>query len=422
MKRMFGLLAGCFALLQISGQNIFGEHRSKLLQLMAPHEVAVLKTTDGCNKDGHTYLPESNFFYLTGIERPGYYLILSYDGILIGNKKYNVILFDSENEHLFQVQSVDTILNSNVFQSYLSKVAVSASTFYVSQPDLGFISDWLNARPLFTERDSRKTFAQKYNNLVVKPLGNLISKLRETKSDVEVELMKKAIKATGSGLEFAYSVCTPQLYEYELQAAIEYEITRQGCRNLAFNSIIGSELNGLELHYDRNNCRMPAGALVVMDVGGKYNGYCADISRTIPVSGRFTDDQARYYNIVLQVQKDIIASLKPGVTYGEIDRLAYSLLEKQGLKKYLLHGVTHSLGLDVHDVQPSDTLRPGMVITIEPGVYIPSDDTTQAETMRGNGIRIEDDVLITGSGATVLSSEIPKEIADILSIMKKSDK
>ena len=163
---------------------------------------------------------------------------------------------------------------------------------------------------------------------------------------------------------------------------------------------------------------MKAGELVVMDVGAEYNGYSADITRTIPVSGKFTKAQREIYELILNIQKDIFKIIKPGLALKEIDNQFKALVSEKGYKKYIKHGITHHIGLDVHDVWWSDTLKPGMVITVEPGLYIPEDDKEIDEKYRGIAIRIEDDVLINNTGCVVLSKNITKEIDEIEKYMR----
>jgi Xaa-Pro aminopeptidase len=209
--------------------------------------------------------------------------------------------------------------------------------------------------------------------------------------------------------------------EYELQALIEYEAIKNGSRGMAFFSIIGSGENSLEPHYYRNDRTMEAGDLVVMDVGARNNGYCADITRTIPVSGKFTEQQAILYQVVLDQQKKLISMIKPGMTMSQVEKKAYKLTQDAGYGNYYLHSVSHPVGLNVHDPFVLDTLKPGMILTIEPGIYIPVNDTVQPEGRRGFGIRIEDDVLVTKDGCVVLSASVPKEIAEIEKLMKSRD-
>jgi Xaa-Pro aminopeptidase len=207
--------------------------------------------------------------------------------------------------------------------------------------------------------------------------------------------------------------------EYELQAIIEFSMIREGAEYESFPSIIGSGPNSLIPHYDDNRRTMQKGDVVVMDVGAEVDGYAADVTRTIPVSGRFTEGQREVYSAVLRTQQAVIGVIRPGLPWVALDRKAKEILQPHGFAPYLTHSVSHHVGLDVHDIGQMDTLKAGMVITVEPGVYVPAADTIVAEKYRGFGIRIEDDVLVTENGSLVLSRNIPKEIGDIEGLMKR---
>jgi Xaa-Pro aminopeptidase len=246
----------------------------------------------------------------------------------------------------------------------------------------------------------------------------LISTLRVIKSPAEIELTREAIKMTGDGIRSAMKACKDGAWEYEVQAAIEFEMTRQGSEARAFSCIIGSGENSLVLHYNKNRCRMKKGDVVVMDVGAQYKGYAADITRTLPVSGKFTKEQKEIYNIVLEAQEEAIKMIRPGITTRELDNRATAVISKAGYRNYIQHGITHPVGLDVHDVSSGDTLAEGMIITIEPGLYIPVNDEKLSSGYHGFGIRIEDDILVTQDGYEVLSADIPKDADDIEKLMK----
>ena len=164
---------------------------------------------------------------------------------------------------------------------------------------------------------------------------------------------------------------------------------------------------------------MNDGDLVVMDVGAWYNGYSADITRTFPVNGKFTEIQKKLYNLVLNAHKKAIESVKPGISIDQLQRIVQNTFDSAGFdSRYLPHGITHPVGIDVHDVTEGGTLLAGIIITIEPGIYIPADDTTMPAEYRGIGIRIEDDVLVTTDGSVVLSDHIPVTAGDIEKVMK----
>jgi len=215
----------------------------------------------------------------------------------------------------------------------------------------------------------------------------------------------------------AMKAVRPGLYEYQVAALMKYVFEREGCERPAYAPVVGSGFNSTVLHYSANTRRMEAGDVLVLDVAGEYSFYAADITRTLPVSGRFTPRQRQIYEIVLGAQKAAIAAIRPGVTVARagpnsIHKIVVDYLNAQGkdrlgepLGKYFIHGLSHHVGLSVHDAGPvTRPLEPGMVITVEPGIYIPEE---------GLGVRIEDMVLVTESGARLLTESLPREAADI---------
>jgi Xaa-Pro aminopeptidase len=198
--------------------------------------------------------------------------------------------------------------------------------------------------------------------------------------------------------------------EYEVEAAVEYEFRRGGAERPGFASIIGSGPFSTVLHYDKSTRRMESGDVVVVDIGAEYSGYSADVTRTYPVSGKFSARQREIYQIVLDAQKAALAHVKPGATLGDIHRAAMAHIRSKGYEKNFIHGTSHYIGLEVHDVgSTSRPLEANMVITVEPGIYIPEEQL---------GIRIEDDVLVTPGGYRLLS-HFPKEISEIETQMQK---
>lgn len=400
----------------------FHERRTKLISLLDTNSAAVLKAAEGktrSNDVAYRYRQESNFLYLTGIKDPGAYILFIPKFLDVDGKKVHTIYFVSGKLwDSAQVYENELVLNTDRFKDIFSSILPPLSTLYISAPDLGFANDWLNNKRYYMDKDARKELENKFPDLKVKSIGSIVAKLREIKSETELKLIQKAIDLTGDGLKRVLSRCNPGMYEYELQAEIEYEMIRQGAEYQGFPSIIGSGKNSHILHYSKNLRQMQPGELVVMDVGAEYNGYSADITRTIPVSGKFTKAQREMYEFILNIQKEILKIIKPGLALKEIDNKFKALVSENGYKKYIKHGITHHLGLDTHDVWSNDTLKPGMVITVEPGLYIPDDDKEIGEEYRGIAIRIEDDVLVTEEGNIVLSKKIPKEIEEIENIMR----
>ena len=249
-------------------------------------------------------------------------------------------------------------------------------------------------------------------------LAPALAGLRVVKDEDEVRRLRAAAAITGAGLRAAMVVAAPGRHEYELQAALEAEFRRGGAERVGFPSIIGSGPNSTVLHYDVNRRVLRAGDLVVMDVGAEYGYYTADVTRTIPAAGQFTPRQRALYQLVLGAQRAAIAAVRPGASLPELERIARTYLREHSdtlcgrvtCDRYFIHGLSHWIGLDVHDVGPMMVpLVPGMVLTVEPGLYIPEEEL---------GIRIEDDVLVTPAGREVLSGSAPKEPAEIETLMQ----
>lgn len=247
-----------------------------------------------------------------------------------------------------------------------------------------------------------------------------IARLRMEKSPAEIEAIQKATDASIDAHRAAWRTIKPGEYEYQIAAVMVETYMSEGCRRSAYAPIVASGPNASILHYSRNSRRMDAGDVIVMDVGAECGNYASDITRTVPVSGKFTPRQREIYDVVLGAQRAAIAAVKPGMTFGRttpnsLYNIAYDYINTHGkdlhgqpLGQYFTHGLSHHVGLDVHDaVDPSDPfgpLRAGMVITIEPGVYIPEENI---------GVRIEDTVLVTETGAKVLSGALPTDPDEI---------
>ncbi len=238
----------------------------------------------------------------------------------------------------------------------------------------------------------------------------LLPELRAVKSAAEIELMKRAAAATAMGYRAAFSTLRPGINERDVQHAMERAYVDAGAEGVAYGSIVGSGLNGTVLHYVDNDGECRDGELMVIDSGAQFCGYACDVTRTLPVSGKFGKEQRELYGVVLRAQLAAIKAARPGALMWEVDKAARDIIEKAGLGDAYIHGIGHQLGLEVHDVTPDGALKPGMVITIEPGVYLPE---------RRVGIRIEDDILITKTGNVNLTSAIPKSIEDIEAAMKR---
>ncbi len=250
---------------------------------------------------------------------------------------------------------------------------------------------------------------------------DLVTRLRMVKSPGEIALIRKAADASVEAHLAAMKTVRPGMWEYEVAARMQYEYQRRGCEWPAYPPIVGSGFYSTVLHYDRNWNQMKNGDVVVMDVAGSYGGYASDVTRTLPVNGKFTPRQKEIYEIVLAAADAAIAAARPGITIGRsgsqgLHQIAYGYIDTHGkdqkgnsLGQYFIHGLGHSVGLNVHDpFDYTQPLQPGMIVTIEPGIYIPEEEL---------GVRIEDMILITEDGCEVLTRRLPRKVEDVEAAM-----
>ncbi|MFC0337728.1 Xaa-Pro aminopeptidase [Kushneria avicenniae] len=271
-------------------------------------------------------------------------------------------------------------------------------------------------------------------------ISAILHEQRLIKSEDELALMRHAGEISARAHVRAMQTARPGMFEYQLQATLEHAFVMAGARSPAYGTIVGSGANGCILHYTENDAAMADGDLVLIDAGAEYELYAGDITRTFPVNGRFSEPQRQLYEIVLGAQQRALRAVRPGVTLkgihegvvrdlsaglvalGLVEGPVETVVEQGHYKRFYLHGTSHWLGLDVHDVGAyhSDgaprTLVPGMVLTVEPGLYIP-DDLDIAEQWRGIGIRIEDNVVVTADGGEVLTGDVPKRVREIEALM-----
>ena len=234
---------------------------------------------------------------------------------------------------------------------------------------------------------------------------DLLARLRAAHEPQELALLERAIDITRAGHEAAARATVAGVTERDVQTKIEYAFFSNGATGLSYSSIVGSGPNGAVLHWDHNDRALKAGDLVVIDAAAEYGRYASDITRTYPVSGKFTDEQARVYRAVYQAQEDIFAAIKPGVSMADLQKVAEASLKRAGYLEAFIHGFGHFVGLDVHDAGRYDLPLPvGAIFTVEPGVYLPD---------RGFGVRIEDEVMVTETGYRHLSSRIPRKLEDV---------
>jgi Xaa-Pro aminopeptidase len=433
----------------------FATRRNKLAALMRPESIMLLpgaKIKYRNNDSEYPFRQNSDFYYLTGFCEPKCVMAICKDA------KENVafILFNQANDALMETWTGKRVGIEGVCKAYganeahdianidnvVPKLFANKQTIYYplgseKEFDLKVIA-WLDAakRNLHSKtRDNESVVSYVPDTLTdVLPL---IHELRLFKSEQEIALLRRAAEISAQGHLKLMQTCKPGQMEYQLEAIFNEHCFQAGCRALAYNTIVAGGNNGCTLHYVTNDQPLKAGDLVLVDAGGEFNYYAADITRTFPVSGKFSPEQKQIYNLVLQAQLAGIEQVKPGnpcdrvqevmveiivnglLRLGVLSGNAQQIIKDKDYLKFYMHSSGHWLGLDVHDAGKNKAngsyrkFAQGMVVTVEPGIYI--NNTTQGIDRKwlGIAVRIEDDVLVTKSGNDVLSCKAPKTVDEI---------
>ena len=428
----------------------FAARRKRLMSEMAPNSVAIIPAAREVTRSRDTDYPfrqNSDFLYLTGFQEPDCVLLL-----LPGRRQGQVLMFcrdrDPERELWdgYRQGPEGVMKNFGMNDAYpigdvddiVPGLIEGRSTVYYSMGhDDSFdrqVLGWINQI-----RAKVRTGAKPPGD--ISDLAVLLHEHRLIKSEAEVRVMQRAADISAEAHCRAMRECRPGRYEYHLESSIQHSFAEHGARFPAYNSIVGSGRNACCLHYTENDTKMKDGDLVLIDAGCEFQGYAADITRTFPVNGRFSYEQRAIYDLVLKSQLAAIAATKPGkkwnyphdvtvrvITEGlvELDLLSGDvdeLIESGAYTDFYMHRAGHWLGLDVHDVGEYRIdgewrpLEPGMALTIEPGIYVATDNMRVDAKWRGIGVRIEDDVVVTESGCVVLTAGVPKLADDIEALM-----
>ncbi|MFA5418740.1 MAG: aminopeptidase P family protein [Bacteroidales bacterium] len=419
--------------------TLFKANRRRFAELLPAESIAIFHSNEQFPRNGDQYFPfrqQSDLFYLSGIEQEKTILIIAPGA---PNPQLREVLFIlKSNEVLAQweghkyspeeataISGIEQIRFVDDYEAILRDLLFWTKNIYLN----------FNEYPKFfsevVDRNERMGTALKAKY----PLYNyhrsapLLTQLRMVKSDAEIELIKLACDITGKAFRRVLKTIKPGMNEMDVQAEFEHEFTINRANGHGYQPIVASGKNACVLHYIDNNAVCQEGDLVLFDVGAEYANYSADMSRTIPVNGRFTERQRSCYEAVLRVQREIIKLYTPGNSITQINKRTEELMEHEminlGLftrtemmaqdakaplfKKYFMHGTAHFLGLDVHDVGPKESiLQPGMVLTCEPGIYIPEENI---------GIRLENDILVTDGEPVDLMAEIPIDPDEIEQLM-----
>lgn len=349
-----------------------------------------------------------DFYYLTGIDEPGAALLLdpaSPDPEVLFLRPLDLERGQWEGERA-KLPSQAIELTSGIAQVYRTSALGHALIRACGHGGLSFVGQFVPApepKPKvmtwYAEAQDR-SYGCKVNDL-----HGTLARMREAKEPEEIKLMRRSVEHTAAGHARVLEVLRPGMREFELKDAIEDAFRRSGSRHLAYDSIVGSGPNGAILHYPKDDRVMKEGEVVVVDAGAEEQLYATDVTRTYPVSGKFSPEQREIYDLVLRAQAAGIAAAKAGVTPRALDRAVRKVIDDAGYHDAALHGCCHFVGLEVHDAGDYDAPLPaGAVLTVEPGIYLPQ---------RGFGVRIEDEILVTPTGAEVLTRAIPKDPDEI---------
>lgn len=421
--------------------NLFIENRKRFAASLKPNSIALFTSNDilPTNADGSMgFVQNSDLFYLSGVDQEETILLIYPDAV---NGAFKEVLFVKETSELIaiwegaklnkeqatQTSGIKNVMWNNGFDAFLKSVMFQAEHIYLN-------SNEHTRRYIDTETAEmrfNKNIMSKFPLHKIERSAPIMHKLRAIKSKYEVELIQQACNITEKGLRRLLGFVKPGVMEYQIEAELVHEFISNRSRGFAYGPIIASGANACVLHYVENNKECKAGDVILLDVAAEYGNYASDLTRCLPVSGKFTARQKQVYNAVLRVMKGATAMLTVGNLIPEYHKAVGSMMEKElvelGLitmddikkqnpewpayKKYFMHGTSHFLGLDVHDVGDFNRkLEAGMVFTCEPGIYIPQENL---------GIRLENDILVTANGPDDLMKNIPLEAEEIESLMNK---
>ena len=421
-------------------RNLFIKNRAKFTAQMKPNSVAVFNSNDNYPVSADTTLPfaqHRDIFYLSGVDQEESILVLFPDAPYAHLKE--ILFLKETNEHIavwegekltkdraFEVSGIKSVIWLQDFHKTLKEVMAYSETMYINT------NEHYRASIETETREARfiKWWAANYPAHKVEKSNPILQRIRSIKESEELDLIQTACDITEKGYRRVLQFVKPNVMEYEIEAEFAHEFLRNRSKGFAYTPIIASGNNANVLHYIENNQQCKAGDLILLDVGAEYANYSSDMTRMVPVSGKFTDRQKQVYNAVLRVKNEATKMLTVGnfwkqyhVEVGKVmtsELLGLGLIDKADVqnenpdwpayKKYFMHGTSHHIGLDTHDYGLlHEPMKANMVFTVEPGIYIPAE---------GFGIRIEDDVVIQEKGEPFnLMRNIPIEVEEIESIM-----
>ncbi|RKS85035.1 Xaa-Pro aminopeptidase [Orbus hercynius] len=424
--------------------------RERIIANMVENSAALFFSAPEAVRSNDTHYPyrqNSDFWYLTDFTEPESVLVL----IKAANNQYQTILFNRTKDPLaetwtgYRLGQEAALLQVHVDKAYpieqimthLPNLINGKQAIYHASQQYQYADDIINNIMAILRQGTRKHYRAPQSIIDWRPI---VHEMRLFKSAYELEVMHKAGKITAQGHLRAMQACKPGMYEYQLESEILHEFNQHGARFPSYNTIVGGGNNGCILHYENNSEPLKDGDLVLIDAGCEYQYYAGDITRTFPINGKFTLAQREIYDLVLKAQYKAIELFKPGISIQEVNEHVVQimveglvklhimqgdireLIAQKAYSQFYMHGLGHWLGIDVHDVGDYKTpsrerkLEPGMVLTVEPGLYINQDADVPVQ-YRGIGIRIEDNIVITQTGNKVLTSDVPKAADEIEKLM-----
>lgn len=423
----------------------YAARRAAVLSYLSGRSALIVRSAEQKNRSNdvdYEFRQRSSMLYLTGVPETESALLLAPGGVRLGDSIVHEILFLATRHPRFEmfdgprlgseagatVSGIRTTLPYARLSDIVAGLVASIDTLYYDAWLHRAAYEPLTGMTYFWENENMLALKKLAPEIRVRDAGAIVSELRLIKSPAEIAMLRRAVDISIEGHRRAIAAARPGMHEYELEALMEYTFRRLGAEDPGYPSIVGSGPNTCILHYSTNRRRTQEGELVLMDCGAEYHGYSADITRTFPISGRFSEEQREIYDLVHEAQRAGIAACRKGsefrlphiVAMGVIAEGLRSLgiiEEEEEAPRYFNHGTSHYIGLDVHDVGTVSRLRPGMVLTVEPGVYIPEGSPCDRRWWN-IGIRIEDDILVTDGEPENLSGALESTATEIEGLMR----